>query len=132
MNKTVQDGIGHSGIADEFMLTGGQKLTGDQSGGHVLTVVQDFQKVPILDGLAFPDGVFMMHPLQFASGLQTEVHSGFWEIGDAVLIAQLLDHRNGEGFSFGAKQALLIQLRDNSEPPTDAASWRTFSTMGEG
>ena len=31
--------------------------------------------------------------------------------GDAVLIAQPLDDRNGEGFSLGAEQALLIQLR---------------------
>ena len=48
MHQPVQDGVGHSGVGNDFVPLVDGKLAGDEGGALALAVVEDFQQIAIL------------------------------------------------------------------------------------
>jgi hypothetical protein len=44
VDEAIEDGIGHGGIADEFVPVFDGKLARDQGGAQAMAVVEDFQQ----------------------------------------------------------------------------------------
>ena len=47
MNQAIQNGVGHGGIADDFMPLIHRELTGDDGGSLTLPVIEDFQELAL-------------------------------------------------------------------------------------
>ena len=48
MDQAVHDGVGHSGVTNDFVPLADGKLAGDECGSQPLTVIEYFEHLPVL------------------------------------------------------------------------------------